>query len=138
MKEAHLRTETQMEEQINTLKAEKEKLENERLNTDFSQYDHEMVRRQIRNPAKTALNLRNIGTGATPTESTVRVEVADLPVIMNEANREGHSSSITTSVDALQTLQDCALEIIEEEEKEEEQKSDEASSHDSLKFFWAK
>ena len=48
-------------------------------------------------------------------------------MIMNDANREGHSSSITTSVDALQTLQDCALEIIEEEEKEEEPQVDETS-----------
>ena len=135
MKEAHLRTETQMEEQINTLKAEKQALE--RMNTEFSQYDHEMVRRQIRNP-KPALNLRGVGlaSNAAPTESTQRCEVADLPMIMNDANREGHSSSITTSVDALQTLQDCALEIIEEEEKEEEPQTDEAST--CLKYFWAK
>ena len=64
--------------------------------------------------------------------------MADLPVILNDANREGHSSSITSSVDALQTLQDCALEIIEEEETKEEEKTARENNHGNLKFFWAK
>ena len=123
MKDEHLRRDTEMEVTIKSLKEEKKVLEDERLSTDFNNA-HESMRKQIKNP-RTALNLKNAGVGATPTESTYRCEVADLPVIMNDANREGHSSSITTSVDALQTLQDCALEIIEEEEQDEEEKKDE-------------